>query len=198
VTLATTVQAEDEEYGGWNFTTTVGLGIKASSRWNLALGPTLFRGHNPAQFVASVSDPAATATYGRRYIFAPLDQTELGLETRFNFTFTPHLSLETYVQPLLSTGDFGSGIQLEAPRTFNFAPYAQAIPNLDFNLRSLRGNAVLRWEWRPGSTMFVAWQQNRSNVAPFGNFDFRRDRRALFRATPDNIFLVKVSYWLNP
>jgi hypothetical protein len=198
LTVTATVQGEDEEYGGWNFTTTLGLGVKASSRWNLTVGPTLFRGHNPAQFVASVADPAASATYGRRYVFAPLDQTEIGFETRFNFTFTPDLSLETYVQPLLSTGDYGSALQLVAPRTFDFSPYPQAIPNLDFNLRSLRGNAVLRWEWRPGSTMFVAWQQNRSDVAPLGDFDFRRDRRALFGAAPDNIFLVKLSYWLNP
>ena len=69
--------------------------------------------------------------------------------------------------------------------------------NPDFNFRSLRGNAVLRWEYRPGSTLFLVWTQQRSDTAPFGDFDFRRDRQALFRATPDNIFLVKVSYWLG-
>lgn len=198
VTVATTVQGEDQDYGGWIFSTGAEVGVKASSRWNLTVGPTLLRAHVPAQFVTSVADPSATATYGKRYIFAPLDQTEVGLETRFNFTFTPHLSLETYIQPLLSTGDFGNGKQLQAPRTYDFGPYSQAIPNLDFNLRSLRGNAVLRWEWRAGSTMYVAWQQSRSNQSSLGDFDFRRDRRALFRTAPDNILLVKVSYWVNP
>lgn len=72
------------------------------------------------------------------------------------------------------------------------------MPNLDFNLRSLRGNAVLRWEWREGSTLFVAWQQRRSDSEPIGDFDFGRDRRALFQTRPDNIFLVKMNYWLNP
>ncbi|HYR11301.1 MAG TPA: hypothetical protein VEQ60_26200, partial [Longimicrobium sp.] len=69
----------------------------------------------------------------------------------------------------------------------------------DFTLRSLRGNAVLRWEWRPGSTLYLAWQQDRSDYAPYvGDFSMTRDRRALFDAQPDNVLVLKVSYWLNP
>jgi len=67
----------------------------------------------------------------------------------------------------------------------------------DFNLRSLRGNALLRWEYRPGSTLYLVWTQSRSNTAPFGDLDFGRDRQALFRTKPDNVFLVKLSYWLG-
>ena len=131
-------------------------------------------------------------------MFAPLHQSSVGLEARLNVTFSPTLSLETYAQPLLSSGDYGAPIQLVAPKTYDFTPYAGAVPNRDFNLRSLRGNAVLRWEWREGSTLYVAWQQRRENVAPIGDFAFRRDRRALFATRPDNIVLVKASYWLNP
>ena len=71
------------------------------------------------------------------------------------------------------------------------------IANPDFNIRSLRGNAVFRWEYRPGSTLFVVWTQTRSDLAPQGDFDFRRDRRALLGAHPDNIFLVKLNYWIG-
>ena len=71
------------------------------------------------------------------------------------------------------------------------------IKNPDFNVRSLRGNAVFRWEYRPGSTLYVVWTQSRSNSSPLGDFDFGRDRRALFRAHPDNIFLLKVNYWIG-
>ncbi|MEX0908730.1 MAG: DUF5916 domain-containing protein, partial [Gemmatimonadaceae bacterium] len=67
----------------------------------------------------------------------------------------------------------------------------------DFNFRSLRGNAVLRWEYRPGSTLYFVWQQSRSSFAPLGDFDFSRDRSALFGAHPDNIFLIKASYWFG-
>lgn len=71
------------------------------------------------------------------------------------------------------------------------------IENPDFNVRSLRGNAVFRWEYRPGSTLFVVWQQSREDEAPYGDFNLRRDRTALFAARPENIFQVKVNYWLS-
>ena len=74
---------------------------------------------------------------------------------------------------------------------------AFTIENPDFNVRSLRGNAVFRWEYRPGSTLFVVWTQSRSSSSPLGDFDFRRDRRELFRSHPDNIFLVKLNYWIG-
>jgi hypothetical protein len=174
------------------------LGFKSSTWWNLSIGPTLTGGLVPAQFVTTVPDASYTPTYGVRYIFARLHQTELGIETRFNATFTPKLSFESYVQPLISSGNYGQALQLVAPRTFDFAPYTPPVPDRDFNFRSLRGNAVLRWEWREGSTMFVAWQQSRATEEQVGDFSFNRDRRALFGTRPDNILLVKINYWLNP
>ncbi|HEX6036547.1 DUF5916 domain-containing protein, partial [Longimicrobium sp.] len=66
-----------------------------------------------------------------------------------------------------------------------------------FNVRSLRGNAVVRWEYRPGSTLFFVWQQNRSGDEPFGDFQLRRDTGAIFDARPDNVFVVKATYWLG-
>ena len=60
-----------------------------------------------------------------------------------------------------------------------------------------RTNTVARWEYRPGSTLYFVWQQTRSSSEPFGDFEFGRDRRALFAAHPDNIFLVKASYWFS-
>jgi hypothetical protein len=68
--------------------------------------------------------------------------------------------------------------------------------NPDFNFRSLLGNAVLRWEYRPGSTLFLVWQQERSGSAPIGDFNFSRDSEALFNEHANNIFLIKMSYWL--
>ncbi|CAN5839161.1 hypothetical protein BH23GEM6_BH23GEM6_09330 [soil metagenome] len=68
----------------------------------------------------------------------------------------------------------------------------------DFNVRSLRGNAVLRWEWRSGSILFDAWQQMRSEFENVDDFVLRRDQRALWNARPDNVFVVKLNYWMNP
>lgn len=198
VTVGFNGGSEDHDFGEWGWNAGVDVGIKTSSRWNITVGPTLARAFTPAQFVTSVGDASFTPMYGRRYVFAPLHQTSVGVEARLNVTFTPRLSLETYMQPLLSSGDYGTAKQLLAPQSFDFGAYTAPVPNLDFNFRSLRGNAVLRWEWRAGSTMYVAWQQRRSDYAPIGDFEFGRDSRALFAARPDNILLVKVNYWFTP
>jgi hypothetical protein len=67
----------------------------------------------------------------------------------------------------------------------------------DFNVRSLIGNAVLRWEYRPGSTIFFVWQRRQADRALLGDFDFGRDAGALFDAPADDRFIVKVNYWLG-
>ncbi|HVH39205.1 MAG TPA: hypothetical protein VM764_04200, partial [Gemmatimonadaceae bacterium] len=69
----------------------------------------------------------------------------------------------------------------------------------DVSRRQFNSNAVLRWEYRPGSVIFVVWQQGRSHAAPFGgDFDAGRDLDGLFGQRPDNTLLVKASYWFNP
>lgn len=73
-------------------------------------------------------------------------------------------------------------------------PFSLTNPN--FSEQSLRGNAVFRWEYRPGSVLYVAWTQSRSAGADFGDLEFTRDREALLAARPDNIFLVKASWWI--
>ncbi|HEV7589331.1 MAG TPA: DUF5916 domain-containing protein, partial [Longimicrobium sp.] len=187
--------------GGRDLSINGGVQLKASPRWNLSVGPAWEKVRAPAQYVGSIPDATPAALFGRRYLFTALDQTILSMETRFNYTFTPGLTLEVYAAPFISAVDFGAQTRyLVAPRTFRFAPDTTSGVQLeDFNVRSLRGNAVLRWEWRPGSTLYVAWQQVRDNFAPgVGDFDFGRDRAALFRARPDNVFLIKVNYWFNP
>ena len=215
----------DDDEGGWQVQAATYLSVRPSERWNLTLSPIFARIHAGAQYIMSRGDAAAVNTFGRRYILSELDQTTLAVEARLNVTFTPDLSLQVYTQPFLSSADYGTPAQLAAPRTYDFDVYGQElgalqatdggyfvypdgtgegaarffVPNLDFNLRSLRGNAVLRWEWRPGSTMYLAWQQDRSDYAPYvGDFSMGRDRRALFDAQPDNVLVLKVSYWLNP
>jgi hypothetical protein len=74
------------------------------------------------------------------------------------------------------------------------APFT--IANPDLSEQSLRGNAVFRWEYRPGSVLYAAWTQSRLGDSAFGDLSFPRDRIALLAARPDNIFLVKISWWL--
>src|SRR4029079_4078372 len=94
--------------GSASKTTDISVTIRTSPRWNLSIGPHVLRLRQDAQYVTAVNDASMTATAGARYVFAPLDQTELSLVTRFNFTFSPNLSLELYTQPLVSNGAYGT------------------------------------------------------------------------------------------
>lgn len=199
VSVFTTLNGGRGDYDFWTAELEVATIIRPSERWNLQIGPAFSRTRNPAQYVGTVPSANAVHTYGAYYLFAPLVQTSLVMETRLNVTFTPKLSFQLYAQPFISSGDYGDVGSLNAPRGFTFTRWTGRVGNGDFNYRSLRGTGVLRWEYRPGSTLYLAWQQARSDYASgVGDFDFTRDRQALFRARPDNVLVLKASYWLSP
>lgn len=212
------------EFGGWGTNTELGITLKPSPSITVSTGPAVSRTHALAQYVTAVVDPSAAATYGTRYVFSNLEHTEVSLTTRLSAIFTPTLSLQIYAQPLLSVGGYRGFKELAAPRTFSFARYGTdagsigydpatgtyavdpdgsgAAPgfsfgNPDFNFKSLRVNAILRWEWRLGSTLYVVWTQQRQGDDHPGDFALGRDARALFGAPADNVFMVKVAYWVT-
>lgn len=212
----------DNEEDSYNINTNVTY--KPSSNVQLSAGPSFNKSWSAAQFVTSGADSTAKSFFGRRYIFAGLRQKTLSMSTRANVTFSPTLTLEVFAQPLIVAGDYTKFREFVAPRQsamHDFTPSeitavkvgqstrytvdvdgagpAQPISffNPTFNFRSLRGNAVMRWQYKPGSTLFFVWQQSRSGSEPFGDFNFTRDRQALFSARPDNIFLVKATYWIS-
>ena len=175
-----------------------GFYVEWKPRSNLLIssGPWVSSNHQDAQYVRTAQDTNATQTYGNRYVFAELDQTTVGADLRLNWTFTPDLSLETYIQPFFSSGEYSGYKSLAAPGTYRFDPYAFS-GNPSFDFRSLRGNAVLRWEYQPGSTLFLVWTQQREDSDEIGDFDLRRGMTHLFDAQADNVFLVKLSYHLG-
>lgn len=222
-TLEADVSYDRDDAGGDELGLELGLSFRPSDAWSLSFGPEVSRERTVAQYVGSVEDPTATHTFGRRYLFASLEQNTLALEARLNVTFRPGLTLEVYAQPLIASGAFGAVKELRAPRTFSFLTYGRDIGIVEreggeltidpdgagpaepftvedegFSERSLRGNAVLRWEWRPGSTLFLVWQQSREHEDRSGALMPVRDLRALARAPGRNVLLLKVSYWISP
>ena len=209
--------------GGYQKTLDLSLDLRPSSNVHLNFGPSWSRLHDTEQLVRSVADPLATNTYGRRYVLATLTQNTLSLDTRMDVTLSPTLSFVMYVQPFVSAGSYGDFKELAQPGTYRFNRYvagtqidydeanaryvvdpdgAGAAPSFtisqpNFNVRSLRGNAVMRWDYRPGSSLYFVWQQERSGFAPIGQFDGRRDVDAIFRTIPTNVFLVKATYWIG-
>ena len=100
------------------------------------------------------------------------------------------------IAPLSDQSGRITGYTLDPDGAGAESPFTVANP--DFNLRSLRGNMVLRWEYRPGSTLFLVWTRSGSDYSPFvSDFNLGRDSDAMFGAPTDNVFLVKMTYWLN-
>jgi uncharacterized protein DUF5916/cellulose/xylan binding protein with CBM9 domain len=208
------------EAGGWGEFPSVSVSLRPAPTLRLRFQPSYTATHALAQYLMTVPDPAATATFGSRYVFASLDQRIMSLVTRVDWTLTPRLSFQLYLQPLVVTGDYSTFKEYHAPGTFEFDVYGRDRGTItrdttglytvdpgngstfifgdpDFNFRSLLGNAVVRWEYRPGSTLFFVWQQSRTDVQPFGDFDFGRDYRELLDHSPENVFAVKATYWIG-
>ncbi len=187
------------ERGGWSHYVGTTLNLRPSPTISISAGPSYSVSLGTQQYVAAVDDPSAAATFGRRYVFAEVLQHSLDLTTRFNVTLTPDLSLQLWAQPFVATGDYRDLRSLARPRSFDFVPYADsaALGDLDFAYRSLRGNAVLRWEYRPGSTLFLVWTTNCSAYGARPAFDAVGDLGRLCQGRADNVFAVKVNYWMS-
>ncbi len=174
------------------------------------------------QYVTATDDITATATFGRRYVFADVRQREARLNTRLDWTFSPYVSLQLLLQPFASAGEFLRYKEFLTPREFEFATYGEtqgtitrdgstvtidpdaagpaaafAFGERDYTARELRGNAVLRWELRPGSTVFFVWQQTRDSFETGANLDAAGELGALFGEPARNVFLVKFAWWFG-
>jgi len=215
---------QKRDFGNWMRLLSAQLNYKPWAALTLSATPSVMRVRSVAQYLATVSDATATATFGARYVFGNLGQTEVAMPLRANLVLSPKLSLQLYTQALLSTGSYRAIEELAAPRTYDFPAYGTDVGALaydpaaaayvidpdgagpaasfriadpNFNFKSLRVNAVARWEFRPGSSLYVVWTQRRQDQAYPGDFALGRDAARLFRAPSDDIFLIKVAWWLG-
>jgi hypothetical protein len=190
-----TLQRRD--FGNWTRAFGGQLNVKPWAALTVSVAPAFLHVRNVAQYLATVPDRSATATFGARYVFGDLDQTEWSVPLRVNLVLSPRLSLQLYTQALLSTGAYDAIKELAAPRTYDFPVSDVSVGSPDFNVKALRANAVLRWEFRLGSTVYVVWTQRRQDQGHPGDFSFGRDARDLFRSPSDDVFLFKVAWWLG-
>ena len=189
------------DFGGDRFNTSrrgfsPGFNWRATSSMSLNMGVRYSINHDDAQWVTNTALPNGAV----RYIFGRIDQKTVSINTRFNYTMTPNLSLQVYAEPFVSAGDYTNFKELVDGRAPEYSDRYRAITytgNPDFNIRSFRTTNVLRWEYKPGSALFVVWQQGKQDYQPYGDFSFNRDFGGVFSAPAHNVFLVKFSYWLN-
>jgi hypothetical protein len=201
--------------------------FKVTPTLTMSIGPEFSEYSTEAQWIGNFPDLTAQETFGMRYLFAHLDQTTISADIRADWIISPTLSLQVYLQPLISSGKYTDFKALERPKSFDFIRYGEdgtskeyttledgsigsytldsdgngsaeaiTIKNPDFNYVSLRGNAVLRWEYMPGATLFLVWTQSREDVQPIGEFNFKKSVNHLMKMNSDNIFMLKISYRL--
>ena len=188
--------------------------------WSLRSG--FRKSKNAAFYVTQADDASATSTFGRRYVFAALDQSVIDITARMDMALTPGMTLQVYAQPFVATGDYQGFGALAAPGTFEFSRYGEGGSNIslvddtytvdadgtgpaetlqftnpDFRVRSFRSNVVLRWEYLPGSTLFFVWSQDRADRIRDPRFEGVQDLKRLFSDPMRNVFLLKASYWLD-
>jgi len=208
--------------GGWQWGGGTSVNIKPSPKLTISTGPSWSRNHYVGQYVRTVADATATHTYGSRYVFGLLDQSQLSMTTRVSLILTPRVSVQVFAQPLLAVGDYTDFKELAARGTFDFLHYsasqlafdaaarrytvdpdadgaapAFSFTDPDFNLKSLRLNAVFRWEPKPGSTFYAVWTRQQHDFAYPGVFAPGRDAAAMFRARGDDVVMVKMAYWIG-
>jgi hypothetical protein len=223
--FSTSLNRSGNESGNFRRSVRLAVTFRPSSMFSISTGPEWSRQRAVAQYVESEADPTALATYGERHVFGQLEQTELSMTTRLNVIFSPTVSLRLFAQPLISNGDYVDFKELAAPRTFDFVrygvegrtlepdaaddsyrvdpdgPLGAAAPfsfdNPDFSLRSLRFNAVFRWEMNPGSAFYVVWTREQQDTSDPGRPAFGRDARRLWSAPGDDVILMKIAYWIG-
>ena len=208
------------ELGAQTYRLSGEVSIRPSSRFQFSATPNYLRAIDPRQYVTTFTGGGPAATYGSRYVFAQIDQSTFLMQLRANYTIGPDLTLELYGEPFAASGRYYGLGELAAARTFNLRQYGTngttlardaagdytitdnagadtlQIANPDFNILSFRSNAVLRWEWKPGSTLYLVWAQNRFGYQPTARLVGFGNLADSFGARGDNFFAVKVSYWI--
>lgn len=208
-------EAAGDENGSSGRGVSASLSWQASPRVSLQLNPEYEVSTTARQYVDTL-DGGRSATYEKRYVFAAVDQRTLLTQFRASLILKPDLTLDVYAEPFAASGRYRDYGELLAPRSRALLKYGErgtqlvanpdgtrtvregqatfTIPDNDFRELSFRSNVVLRWEYRPGSTFYAVWQQDRSDSARFARAGFK-DLLDSLQARGDNIFAVKASFF---
>jgi len=195
----------------------IGATYRPHKALSLSLSPSYESNLEKLQYVTTLDLGAE-----KRYVFARIDQKTLGLTCRLNLSLTPDLSIQLYGQPFISAGKYSEFKLITDSRAkeyedrfykftegeIEYTPATEeylvdenldgvkhyAFGKPDFNFLQFRMNFVVRWEYIPGSTLYLIWSQGRTGTSSIGDFSFKGGMRDLFSVHPHDVFLIKFSY----
>jgi hypothetical protein len=177
------------------------LQVRISSRLTPSVGVNWSHNEDNTQFYNNFVD----STGGTHYTFAHLDQTTIGMTFRVDYTVSTTLTVQIYANPFVSKGTYSDVREVANARAEHyadrFAPYGDAAVTADpggFDVRQFNSSTVLRWEYQPGSSLYLVWTQGRQNFEPgSGPPPLSNDLDELLHAHPANTFLVKAVHWFD-
>jgi hypothetical protein len=215
--LTATATAASNDDGASIRRITGSVSFRPGPRWQVSAEPFYDRVTEPQQYATTLPEGRAQ-TYGSRYVFGFIDRSTVSTKFRMGFTVKPDMNLDVYAEPFAASGHYYDYGELLEPRSRLRLKYGTegttlvvnedgsqtvtadgstfTLRNRDFNTLSFRSNVVLRWEWRPGSTLFVVWQQSLSDTAILGDYVNIGDMFRSVSAPGPNLFVVKTTFWL--
>jgi hypothetical protein len=191
---------------------------KPTNALSISVQPSLAWRFHELEYVSTEENEAGE----KSYVFADIEQNTFALNIRFSYSITPDLTIQYYGQPFISAGEYSNYKRITNPRAGEYSDrfhlfswdeyqtdtdgnirfdengnglYDYEIDNPDFNVQFFLSNLVVRWEYRPGSTLYLVWSQNREGTKSTGTFNLNDDMRDLYAVQPHNILLLKLSYW---
>ncbi len=214
-----------DELDGWLWTVSTSLSTRVGNRMEFSLNPRYTREDQPRQYVASVAGHGGgEGTYGVRYVFSRIARTTISTTVRMNYYFTSNFSLEVYAEPYAANGKFHQHGELIKARGHDLRYYEHSdgtsielitdeengdqyyevtdgvesftLPFLDFGARSFRSNVVMRWEFRPGSTLYLVWQRNLGEHRDIGKTVSPGSLFDSFGAQGEDFIAFKIAYWI--
>ena len=201
---------------GHNLNITPEITFKPINTLSLSFRPSYMVSNDKLQYVDQINHGNST-----RYLFGSIDQKVVSMSFRINFNLSPDLTLQYWGQPFIASGRYYDYKYITDPLVsdFNgrFAAYSPSQISLsgedhfeidenndgtndygfdrpDFNVQEFLSNLVLRWEYNPGSSVYLVWSQTRSGSNSSGIMDYSNNIGDLFSERPHNVFLIKFSY----
>ncbi len=200
---------QDNVYFGMNF--------QISDALRISLSPSFMKNKDEIQYVSNVDYQG-----GQRYIRGYIDQSQTFLTLRLNYNITPDFTIQYYGMPFLSAGKYRDFKYIHDPQADDYREryivYSEdqisynstdnlyevdedrdqstdySFDNPDFNVKDYNSNLVVRWEYQPGSTVYLVWSRSRNDYLSNGDFHLWKDSRDLYRLYPSDVFLIKFSY----
>jgi hypothetical protein len=201
-----------------SFYSQIEISYKPTNFLSVSFNPTFSKSFNKLQYVTNL-----TVNNEDKYIFASIDRKTISTSFRINLNLSPDLTLQYWGQPFIATGKYYDHKNITAPMADKFSDRFSIFPDYqiklvddqyeidentdgtadysfdkqDFKVQEFLSNMVLRWEYNPGSSIYLVWSQSRSNSEDSGNFNLLNDLGGIFDKDdnkPHNVFLVKFSY----